>query len=60
MRFTWIPVITGTTTLWLIATFVLMAAWIRKRKTRSRALMEMEDEDEPDDGPPPALTADSP
>ncbi len=70
MRFTWIPVITGTATLWLIATLALVAAWIRKRKTRHMALMMMDDEDEDDGeeddddgptfGPAPPLTPESP
>jgi len=61
LRFTWLPVITGATSLWVVATLVLVAAWIRKRRTRSLALEMMDaGSDDPDDAPPPPLTPDSP
>lgn len=67
MRFTWVPIITGTATVWLLATLFLVAAWIRKRKARALALLMMDDEeddnnddDDQDFGPAPPLTPESP
>jgi len=61
MRFTWLPVLTGTATLWFLAALVLMAAWLRKRRARTLALRMMEDFDMgEDDLPPPPLTPNSP
>jgi hypothetical protein len=60
LRFTWLPVLTGTATLWFLATLILVAAWIRKRRTRALAFEMMEDAPDPDDEPPPPLSSTSP
>lgn len=64
LRFTWLPVITGATSLWVVATLVLVAAWLRKRRARRLGLARMSSDsdapDDPDNAPPPPLTADSP
>ncbi|MBW2700338.1 MAG: hypothetical protein JRF33_05925 [Deltaproteobacteria bacterium] len=59
MRFTWIPFLTGTATLWFLASLVFIAAYLRRRRTKrlGRALLDaQEDEDVPD----PPLTPFSP
>ncbi|MBN2495413.1 MAG: hypothetical protein JXR96_12535 [Deltaproteobacteria bacterium] len=59
MRFTWIPLLTGTATLWTLATLVLVAAWLRKRRARRLAVALMGELPE-DDLPPPPLSPTSP
>ena len=56
LRFTWIPLVTGTASLWGLATLVLVAAWLRKRRSRALAMRMMPDDDEA----PPPLTPSSP
>lgn len=53
MRFTWIPLITGTATLWFLATLVLIAAYLRKRRSRRREIEALDDLDFPDSLNPP-------
>lgn len=61
MRFTWLPVLTGSATLWGLATLVLVAAWIRKRRTHRLRLAGMQaDPPDENDLPPPPLTPSSP
>ncbi len=51
LRFTWIPLVTGTATLWFLATLVFVLAYLKKRRRKLQALESMEDED-----PPPPAT----
>lgn len=44
MRFTWIPLITGTATLWFLATVVFILAYLKKRRRRLAALEKLDDE----------------
>jgi MYXO-CTERM domain-containing protein len=44
MRFTWIPVVTGTATLWFLATLVFLAAFLKRRRRKIEALEEMDDD----------------
>jgi hypothetical protein len=47
MRFTWIPLITGTATLWFLATLVFILAYLKKRRRRLAALEKLDDEEGP-------------
>ena len=51
MRFTWIPLLTGTAMLWFLATVVFILAYLKKRRRRLAALEKLDDED--DTLPPP-------
>jgi hypothetical protein len=44
MRFTWIPLLTGTATLWFLATLVFILAYLKKRRRRLAALEELDDD----------------
>ena len=59
MRFTWIPFLTGTATLWFLASLVFIAAYLRRRRTKAlgHALLEGQDDEE---APDPPLTPSSP
>jgi hypothetical protein len=47
MRFTWIPLLTGTATLWFLATVVFILAYLKKRRRRLAALEELDEEEAP-------------
>jgi len=47
MRFTWIPLITGTATLWFLATLVFILAYLKKRRRRLEAMEKLDDEEGP-------------
>jgi hypothetical protein len=51
MRFTWIPLVTGTATLWFLATLIFVLAYIKKRRRKLAALERLEDEEFPPDAP---------
>ncbi len=44
MRFTWIPLLTGTAALWFLATLVFILAYLKKRRRRLAALEELDDD----------------
>jgi hypothetical protein len=46
MRFTWIPLVTGTAMLWFLATLVFLLAYLKKRRLRLEALSRLDDEGE--------------
>jgi hypothetical protein len=52
LRFTWIPLITGTATFWFLATLVFVLAYLKKRRSRRMALEQLDDEEPPDPPPP--------
>lgn len=58
-RFTWLPLITGTTVLWAAVGLLLLLAVRRRRRERALALSAMQ-EAEGDDLPPPPLSDKSP
>jgi hypothetical protein len=45
LRYTWIPVITSTATLWFLATLIFILAFLKKRRAKIQAIEEMEDDD---------------
>ncbi|MEE8589715.1 MAG: peptidase MA family metallohydrolase [Spirochaetia bacterium] len=47
MRFTWIPLITGTATLWFLATLVFILAYLKKRRRKLAALEKLDEEEGP-------------
>jgi len=60
LRFSIIPVLTGSTLFWLLASLVFVWAYVKKRRARQRAFARMPDDpgwEEPgaegDDAPPP-------
>jgi len=46
LRFSWIPIITSTTTLWFLVTIIFILGYLKKRKADSLKLEEWEREDE--------------
>jgi len=46
LRFSWIPIITGTTTLWFLVTILFIFGYLRKRRANRLKLEEWEREDE--------------
>ncbi|MCX8044700.1 MAG: peptidase MA family metallohydrolase [Desulfobacterota bacterium] len=50
LRFSWIPLITSSTTLWFIATLLVIAGYVRKRRQRLRLEAEQKDAVEEVDG----------
>lgn len=61
-RYNWVPIVTGTATLWMVATLIFLFAYLRKRRAMRRRLAEMDREEgfeepwPPDEGePPPTL-----
>jgi len=49
LRFSWIPIITSTGTLWFVASVIFLAGYLRKRSTSRRTLQTWEQEDLLDD-----------
>jgi hypothetical protein len=47
MRFTWIPLLTGTATLWFLATLVFILAYLKKRRARLAAMEKLDEEEAP-------------
>lgn len=47
MRFTWIPLLTGTATLWFLAAVVFILAYVKKRRARLAAIEKLDDQDPP-------------
>ena len=47
MRFTWIPLLTGTATLWFLAAVVFILAYVKKRRRRLEAMEKLDDEEGP-------------
>jgi len=47
LRFTWIPLITGTATLWFLATLIFLLAYIKKRKRKLAGFESLDDDDDP-------------
>jgi hypothetical protein len=47
MRFTWIPLLTGTATLWFLAAVVFILAYVRKRRARLTAMEKLDEEEGP-------------
>lgn len=45
-RYTWIPVVTGTSTMWAVAGWLFLAGYLRKRAWQRRRMREMEMEEE--------------
>jgi len=64
MRFTWIPLLTGTAVLWFAATLIFIAAYLKKRRHKHLGLLAMDagtgSGANDDDEPPPPLTPHSP
>ena len=54
MRFSWIPLITGTATFWFLATLVFVLAYLKKRRSRRMAFERLDDDQPPD---PPIQSA---
>ena len=46
VRFSWIPLITSTTTLWFLVTIVLILGYVRKRKAKRQIFEQWEREDD--------------
>ncbi len=46
LRFSWVPIITSTTTLWFLVTIVFIFGYLRKRRANRLKLEEWEREDE--------------
>ncbi len=53
IRYTWIPVVTGSAVLWFLGALVLISAYVRKRIVKERNLQALEDELDIEDSPPP-------
>lgn len=47
MRFTWIPLITGTATLWFLGAVVFILAYVKKRRARLAAMEKLDEEEGP-------------
>ena len=47
MRFTWIPLLTGTATLWFLAAVVFILAYVKKRRARLAAMEKLDEEEGP-------------
>jgi hypothetical protein len=47
MRFTWIPLLTGTATLWFLAAVVFILAYVKKRRRRLAAMEKLDEEEGP-------------
>jgi hypothetical protein len=47
MRFTWIPLLTGTATLWFLAAVVFILAYLKKRRARLAAMEKLDEEEGP-------------
>ena len=46
LRFSWIPIVTSTTTLWFLVTIVFILGYLRKRKANRLKLEEWDREEE--------------
>lgn len=46
LRFSWIPILTSTTTLWFLVTIAFILAYVRKRRENRLKLAEWEREEE--------------
>jgi hypothetical protein len=47
MRFTWIPLLTGTATLWFLAAVVFILAYVKKRRRRLAEMEKLDEEEAP-------------
>ncbi len=53
LRFTWIPLITGTATLWFLVSIIFLMAYLRKRRLRQEGLLRLDQEEAGEYPPPP-------
>jgi len=49
LRFSWIPLITSTSTIWFMATLIFIAGYIRKKRAGKKTLRQWEYEEGPED-----------